>query len=224
MGRGKMKYLIISPHSDDALFSVGHLIFSDKDVSILTVENNQKRVAEDEKLYEFLGKNWHHLSVDFDDQSFYGFHKQYNSLNVENGRDYLTEYFGEEKLKEIQKAIEKFVSNFIKKSDKEVVVYLPWGVGHPFHLFVREVVENKFGDSNKIRCYRDFPHSYKRRASQQVSEQLLEYNLYKKYPVEDFADIKWELAKKFYKSQSGLLWFEQGYIKKNLPEEIYIRK
>ena len=220
----KKKYLIIQPHSDDALFSAGHLIFSDKDVSILTVENNAKRIAEDEKLYEFLGKNWNHLSVEFDDQCFYGFHKQYKTLNEQNAKDYLTEYFGKDKLKEIRKAVEKFVSDFISKSKKEVVIYVPWGVGHPFHLFVRSTIEKKFGESNIIRFYRDFPHSYKRRANQQVTEQLLEFELYKNYPVEEFADIKWDLAKKFYKSQSGLLWFEQGYIKKNLPEEVYVRK
>jgi hypothetical protein len=40
-------------------------------------------------------------------------------------------------------------------------------------------------------------------------------------PVEDFADVKWQLASKFYRTQSGLLFYEQGYIKKNLPEEVY---
>lgn len=220
----KKKYLIIQPHSDDALFSVGHLIFSDKDVEILTVENNAKRVSEDEKLYDFLAKPWSHLSVEFDDQCFYGFHKQYKTLNEKNAKDYLTEYFGKDKLKEIRKAIEKFVADVISKSKKEVVIYVPWGVGHPFHLFVRSVVENKFGENNIIRCYRDFPHSYKRRAGQQVNEQLEDYELYKSYPVEEFADVKWDLARKFYKSQSGLLWFEQNYIKKNLPEEVYVRR
>ena len=218
------KILVIQPHSDDALFSVSHLIFSDKNISILTIENNPKRVSEDEKLYEFLGKNYHHLSVDFNDQCFYDFHKQYKSLNIKNGNDFLKEYFGEEKLKEIRKAVEKFVSNFINKSKGKVVIYIPWGIGHPFHLFIREVVENAFGKKQEIRFYRDFPHSYKRRALQQVSEESLNFELYKKYPVEDFADIKWDLARRFYKSQSGLLWFEQGYIKKNLPEEVYVRK
>lgn len=222
MRNGK-KYLIISPHSDDALFSVGHLIFSDKDVSILTVENNPKRIEEDRKLYEFLSRNWNHLSVEFDDQCFYDFHKKYKSLNVSNGHDFLTEYFGRDKLEEIRKAIEGFVQNFINNSKKNVIIYIPWGVGHPFHLFVREVVYNKF-KKNPIRYYRDFPHSYKRRATQQVNEQLLDYDLFKSYSVEEFADIKWQLARKFYKTQSGLLWFEQNYIKKNLPEEIYIRK
>ena len=218
----KKKYLIVQPHSDDALFSAAHLIFSDKDVSILTVENNAKRVAEDQKLYEFLGRNWNHLSVEFDDQSFYGFHKRYKTLNLQNCKEYLTEYFGAEKLNEIKDAIIDFISKFIKKSGADVTIFAPWGVGHPFHLFVRDVIEDKFSGIVKIFFYRDFPHSYKRRAMQQVEEQKAEYKLFKSYPVEDFADIKWEAAKKFYKSQSGLFWFEQGYIKKNLPEEVYV--
>lgn len=218
------KILIIQPHSDDALFSVSHLIFSDRDISILTIENNSKRVSEDEKLYEFLGKNYHHLSVDFNDQCFYDFHKQYKSLNSKNGNDFLKEYFGEKKLDEIRKSVENFVSNFINKSKGRVVIYVPWGIGHPFHLFIREVIEYAFSKKQEIRFYRDFPHSYKRRASQQIAEESLNFDLYKKYPVEDFADIKWDLARRFYKSQSGLLWFEQGYIKKNLPEEVYVRK
>ena len=218
------KFLIIQPHSDDALFSVSHLIFSDKEISILTIENNAKRVFEDEKLYNFLEKEYHHLSVDFDDQCYYSFHKQYESLNSENGNEFLREYFGKDKLTEIKNAIAKFVADFIKKSKNRVVIYIPWGIGHPFHLFVRESVESLFSDDCEIRFYRDFPHSYKKRASKQVEEQLSCFKLYKKYPIEDFADVKWDLAKKFYKTQSGLLWFEQGYIKKNLPEEIYIRK
>ena len=218
------KFLIIQPHSDDALFCVSHLIFSDKDVSILTVENNPKRISEDEKLYEFLGKNYNHLSVDFNDQSFYKFYKQYSGLNNKNGNDFMKEYFGKEKLDEIRNAIEKFVSKFINKSKNKVVIYVTWGIGHPFHLFVREIVESAFSEKCEIRFYRDFPHSYKRRAAQQIAEESLNFDLYKKYPVEDFADIKWDLARRFYKSQSGVLWFEQGYIKKNLPEEVYVRK
>ena len=76
----------------------------------------------------------------------------------------------------------------------------------------------------KILYYRDFPHSYKKRAKQQVLEQLKDFTIKESFPVVNFHDIKWQLAKKFYKSQSGLLWYEQGYIAKQLPEEIYVRK
>ena len=69
--------------------------------------------------------------------------------------------------------------------------------------------------------YREFPHSYKRRSQKQVERQKKEYKLLNQVAVEPFADVKWDLAKKFYKSQSGLMFYEQGYIKKNLPEELY---
>ena len=72
--------------------------------------------------------------------------------------------------------------------------------------------------------YREFPHSYKRRSQTQVNKQKKEYKLLSSTPVEDFDDVKWELAKKFYKSQSSLLWFEQGYINKRIPEEVYVNK
>ena len=55
MAKKKIKLLCVQPHSDDVLFSASHFLFDDKyEVEILTIENNTKRVAEDEKLYEFL--------------------------------------------------------------------------------------------------------------------------------------------------------------------------
>ena len=72
--------------------------------------------------------------------------------------------------------------------------------------------------------YREFPHSYKKRSKIQVEKQQNEYQLLHSMPIESFEDIKWSLAKKFYKTQSGLLFFEQGYIKKKLPEELYIQQ
>ena len=55
-------------------------------------------------------------------------------------------------------------------------------------------------------------------------EQLEDFVILNSTPVAEFDDVKWGLARKFYKSQSGLLWYEQGYIKKQLPEDIYVRK
>ena len=71
--------------------------------------------------------------------------------------------------------------------------------------------------------YREFPHSYKRRSQPQVEKQKQEYTLKRSVTVEEFHEVKWKLASKFYKSQSGLLFFENGYIKKELPEEIYTK-
>ena len=221
MAKKRKKILCIQPHSDDVLFSAAHILFDDScEVEVLTIENNLKRVVEDEKLYDFIGIPYHHLSVEFNDESFYGFHKKYKSVNLENSIEWLTEFFGEEKLEEIRKEIVAFIRNF-KKKHKDIQVVVPWGVGHPFHMFVRDTIEKEISG---LWYYRDFPHSYKKRAKQQVSEQLEDFVLLNSTPVESFADIKWDLARKFYKTQSGLLWFEQNYIKKNLPEDVYVRK
>lgn len=224
---GKVKYLIIQPHSDDALFSASHQVLSSHDVTVLTVEHNAKRCEEDKKLYEFLGHPWHHLNVEFDDQSYYGYKKQNDTLNVELGRAYLGEFFGYSVLQDVEKELTDFIKKFVKtakKKGKKAVVYVPLGVGHPFHIFVRDVVEN-CEDDFELRFYRDFPHSYKRRSQKQMKDEIAaNYELCKSYDITESADVKWELAKKFYKTQSGLLWFEQGYIKKNLPEEVYVKK
>lgn len=215
----KKKLLCIQPHSDDVLFSAAHFLFDERcEVEVLTIEHNAKRVAEDEKLYEFLGIPCHNLNIQFDDQSFYGFHKKYKDVTLENSIEHLTEFFGSDKLEEIANAIKKF----LKSASSDVQVVVPWGVGHPFHIFVRDVVEKAV--KKPLWYYRDFPHSYKKRALNQVKLQLEDFELLSSIPVAEFNDVKWDLAKKFYKSQSGLLWFEQGYIQKQLPEEVYVRK
>ena len=220
----KTKVLLIQPHSDDALFSASHFLFLPQyETEVLTIENNAKRVAEDEKLYEFLNIPYHHLKVEFDDQSFYGFHKKYNEVTSENSVEWLNEFFGEKLVGKIKAEIVKFIQEFCKKYPKTQIV-VPWGVGHPFHVFVRDTIYNTIGKKAQLWYYRDFPHSYKKRAKSQVLLQLEDYQLLESVPVDNFHDVKWELAKKFYKSQSGLLWFEQGYIGKKLPEDIYVLK
>lgn len=224
MEDSKIKLLLISPHSDDILFSCSHYLFLPQyEVQVLTVENDPKRIAEDKKLFEFLNIPFHHLELDFHDESYYGFHKEYKEVTVENTYEYLRKYFGENTINEIEKTLKEWVERFLKKN-KEYSVVLPWGVGHPFHLFVRETLETS-SISSTIWFYREFPHSYKRRSQAQVERQTKHsmYYLHHKEEVKDFDDVKWKLASKFYKSQSGLLFFEQGYIKKQLPEEIYLK-
>lgn len=217
----KNKVLLIQPHSDDVLFSAANFLFSNKyDVEVLTVENNLKRVGEDKELYKFLGIPYHHLEVEFEDQSFYSFHKKYASVTVENSYEHLEEFFGKEKVSEIFNEIRKFIIEF-KKKHTDVQIVVPYGVGHPMHCFVRDVVENC---ASGLWYYRDFPHSYKKRARYQMEQQGSMYELLQSNSVTEFHDVKWQLAKKFYKTQSGVLWYEQGYIKKMLPEEVYVKK
>lgn len=224
MGKVK-KLLLIQPHSDDLLFSCSHLLFDDSfEKQVLTIENNPKRIKEDKELYSFLSIKFNHLDVPFDDQSYYGYHKAYKEVTVEDSYNYLLEFFNKQILDDIECQLREFLNRFFKENKKnDVVVVAPWGVGHPFHIFVRDLIEKILSDVT-IWYYREFPHSYKKRSKIQVEKQQNEYQLLHSMPIESFEDIKWSLSKKFYKTQSGLLFFEQGYIKKKLPEELYIQQ
>jgi len=213
------KLLLIQPHSDDILFSCAHALLGEGyEVQVLTVENNAKRIQEDKNLYEFLNIPFHHLTVEFDDQSYYGYFKQFKTVNHENALNYLTEYWGEDKLTEISQALYAFIRKF-QKINPDYKIVAPFGQSHPFHYFVHWLIS---AQANYF--YREFPHSYKKRAKEQFENSLVDFELYKSIPTVEIHDIKFDLAKRFYKSQSGLLWFEQGYIKKMLPEEIYVNK
>jgi len=212
------KLLIVQPHSDDVLFSCSHLLFlPEYEVQVLTVENDPKRILEDEKLYNFLNIPFNHLNLDFHDESYYEFHKNYKEVTYEATYEHLNKYFGQEKLDEIELEVIKWINKFLK-NNKGYSVVSPWGVGHPFHFFVKDILEKHYSD---LLYYREFPHSYKRRSQTQVERQKQEYILERSVPVQEFHEIKWKLASKFYRSQSGLQFYEQGYIKKELPEEIY---
>lgn len=216
------KCLIIQPHSDDALFNCFHILISPEvEVEVLTVENDPRRSEEDRKLYSFLQIPVHHLDLQFKDESYYGYFKKYKETTDVESMEYLNEYFGKEKVKEIEKTVVKWVKSYIRKYP-EAKILAPWGVGHPFHLFVRDIIAKNF-PSWLVRYYREFPHSFKRRSKHQVETQSKQYELIESVPVQDFHDIKWQLASRFYRTQSGLLFYEHGYIEKRLPEEIYAK-
>lgn len=214
----KKKILAIQPHSDDVLLSASHLLLSGKyDVQVLCVESDPKRVPEDQKLYEFLGIPYANLGIEFIDNSYYEFHRRYKGCRLEDAVAYLREYFGDDLLHEIRNAVIKWVKSYMEKNPDAQIVG-PLGIGHPFHLFVHELLR---ASPYRVQYYREFPHSYKRRSQEQLKEVQSRMTVVRSVPVEDFADVKWQLASKFYRTQSGLLFYEQGYIKKNLPEEVY---
>lgn len=213
------KILIVQPHSDDALFSCAHVLFNkDYDVEVLTVENNPKRVAEDEELYSFLNVPYYHLNVEFDDQSYYEYFKKFKDVTSDDTRKFFVERFGRQKVDEIRTELRNWITGWLKR--KEYMVLAPWGVGHPFHALVRDVVQNWFCGDN-VAYYRDFPHSYHKRSKAQLAKQEQEYTLLRSVPVEEFADVKWKLAREFYKSQAVMIYYERLYVKKKLPEEVY---
>lgn len=218
-----MKYLIVQPHSDDALFSCAHLLLSgNNEVEVLTVENDPKRFKEDENLYGFLGIVSHVLDTpEWEDDSYYGYYNKSGYKRMENGlsEEFLSGYWEKGFLKGIEAKLISFVKKF-KKENKGCKIVGPFGIGHPFHNWVFNVLsDNDLADY----YFREFPHSYKRKAKVHMEERGFGYSLHKSAPVEEFDDVKWELAKKFYKSQSSLLFFEQGYIKKKLDEQLYIK-
>lgn len=220
-----MKLLCIQPHSDDLLLSAASVLFNSEkfDSHILCVENDPKRISEDEKLYKFLGLPYQHLCVDFCDKSYYEFFHQNKVCDSATALTFCEEYFGVEVLNNIREALIGAVNAFLSKN-KGAQILAPLGIGHPFHLFVHDVIEGAFDHKALITYYREFPHSYKRRNQAQMKSAAEMYALSAQVPVVDFADVKWALASKFYRTQSGLLFYEQGYIKKNLPEEFYGEK
>lgn len=217
------RVLIVQPHSDDALFSCAHLFLTPeewgvKDVEVLTVENDPLRAKEDKKLYDFIGIKCHHIDTgEWTDKSYYTYFHEYKEIEDEAVSKTLKSIYGEKQLEKIRWGVETALRKYIEGGWE---IYSPWGVGHPFHHFIHLTLQVITGYKN-IYYYRDFPHSYKRRSQPQIARQAVEFELVRKVPVEGFHEVKWKLAEKFYRSQSGLLFFEHGYIEKRLPEEIY---
>lgn len=215
------KYLLIQPHSDDVLFGCAHVLFDQNcETEVLTVENDPKRVKEDANLYGFLGIPFSHLDTkEWEDDSYYGYYNKEKNKKMQNevSEEFIVRYYENEFLSEIADKLVKFVSKW-KSDNPGGEVISPLGIGHPFHHFIYGVLsKTDLADS----YYREFPHSYKRKAKIHMEEREKECFISEEFPVEEFDDVKWELAKKFYKSQSSLLFFEQGYIKKKLNEQLW---
>lgn len=208
------KFLICQPHSDDAILSCASIILNeDNDVRILTVENNIKRKEEDKELYCFLEIPVEFINVkNFIDESYYGYFQSTKDVDDNKMIDFIVDSYKDliiEIEKELVKKIEKY-----KKEGYQIVV--PLGVGHPFHFFISMILRD-YADI----FYREFPHSYKKRSAKKMQEIKTSFILFDKNSDEEIHNIKFDLAKRFYKSQSGFFWFEQGYINKKLAEEFY---
>ena len=123
----KQRILCIQPHSDDMLFSAAHILFDENyDKEVLTIENNAKRVREDENLYGFLEIPYQHLEVEFEDNSFYSFHKTYKTLNIENAIEHLNNYFGAKIVEDIKREITVFLKKYMKRMGNDCKIVVPW--------------------------------------------------------------------------------------------------
>jgi hypothetical protein len=222
MAKKKKNLLLIQPHSDDIIFSASNFLkdrHKYEDVIILTVEHNEKRLQEDELLCEQFDIQLLTLKTKVSSENF---HKEYYSdkklMSDDSAMSFCHLKLGENKLKRLKRELEETLDLF-KQEGFVIVTCL--GVGHPFHWLVRVLTED-FSDL----FYRDFPHSYKRRNKEYfVGLTSKKFKLKEVHELtglleEDGAD-KFQFVKDFYKSQSSLLFFEQGYIQKRLPEEYY---
>jgi len=215
MGK-KKDLLLIQPHSDDILFSASYYLFNRKKfgkVSMLTVEYDEKRLAEDQKLCDMFDIELLTLKTKVDSK---GFHKEYYSerkkIDDESAWEFCVSKIGKKRMNKLVRDLDKVMN---KHSNRTIVTCL--GVGHPFHWLITLLTM----EDAKI-FYRDFPHSYKRR-----NQEYLKFvqNETFKPKFEYFEDSKYQekfdLVKQIYKSQSSLLFFEKRYIDKKLPEEFY---
>lgn len=211
-----MKYLIIQPHSDDALICCSHYLFNEECV-VLTIENNPKRIQEDNKVSEIINAEYKTLSVDIIEEAYSDYFKEYGKDAVLTEDDVLVFFANRLGLEKIEKLSLELNNQLEEYRSKGYQIICPMGVGHPFHFLVRILITNQKG----FIYYREFAHSYKRRAKRQFETEMQNLTLVLSDDNKDNHDVKFEVAQKCYKSQSGFFFYELGYIKKDIPEEFY---
>lgn len=215
----KKNVLLLQPHSDDILFSCSKFLFEREnygDVVIMTMENgNSKRVAEDIALCELFNVRHETLDEDYEDTSYYEYYKRFKTFKSEECIPILEDLYGIKFLKNLRKKLRIFVKEYLE-NDYLVVTCL--GIGQPMHHFLMENTK----DLAHL-FYRDFPHSYKRK-TQECFNSKIGFELVEEFFSEEEHSMKFDIAKKIYKTQSSLLFFEKGYIDKKLPEQFYTLK
>lgn len=216
------KVLIIQPHSDDAILSCFKFISGDGfSAKVLTVEKNDKRLLEDKALSKFIGTKYFSLGVDVMDDYYSEFFRVYGRdavLSDDNVIPFYKDKLGVDKIKELRKTLKSKVLEYI---DRGYMILCPMGVGHPFHYLVRYLLRSI---ESVFVFYREFPHSYKRKAQQQLNGYKKDFDLIATFDEKEDNELKYQIAQKFYKSQSGFFFYEHDNIKKLLPEEFYVYK
>lgn len=216
------KVLIIQPHSDDAILSCSNFLFGeDFSTKVLTVEKNDRRLAEDKGLSKFIGVKYFNLGIEVFDDYYSEFFKKYGrgaELSDVNVVPFYTKRLGKEKVKELRKALRAKVEKYIGLG---YIIVCPMGVGHPFHYFVRYLLRKI--ESGFV-FYREFPHSYKKKALNQYNKELGNLELLFNFDDKETNQLKYVVAQKFYKSQSGFFFYEHSNVEKLYPEEYYTYK
>lgn len=216
------KVLIIQPHSDDAILSCSNFIFGqDFKTKVLTVEKNPKRISEDKALSEFIGVKYFNLGVEVIDDYYSEFFKRYGrnaELDDANVVEFYTEKYGKAKIKELRRALTLKIEKYLNRG---YIVLCPLGVGHPFHYLVRYLLRKI---ESSFVFYREFPHSYKRKALTQLNRELDSVELLFNFDDKEVNKLKYDVAQKFYKTQSGFFFYEHSNVEKLYPEEYYVYK
>lgn len=210
------KVLFIQPHSDDIVLSCfGKLIEKGIQPTILTIEDDPKRIAEDIKMNEFIPNLKVVKGVDFggEDKSYKGYwgENMHRKFNPEEVLLTAMDFLGEEKIEAIMEVIGETLD--LEEWDE---IYTCMGVGHPMHWFVHEITK-----AFSTHFYRDWPHSYKKRNREFFESYSTQFNFVEEINDEEVLRFKHEVFKKCYKSQSGLLYFEQKNIENNFSEKYY---
>lgn len=207
---------MVQPHSDDILFSCSHVLFNHEqydNIVILTVENNPKRIEEDKKLEDLFPVKIMTLDFDYIDKSHKAYFEKYPHIDPACVMEFMSETMGGNKVEDL---FEKLTLKLDEAARQDAIIYSCLGIGHPFHYLV-----HAFTKDQSDFFYREWPHSYKRRNESHVKELKSEFQFVEKFFSEEQHETKFQIAKEIYKTQSSLLFFEQGKIKKQYPEEIY---
>lgn len=216
MKKSKPNVLLVQPHSDDILFSCSNVLFNHEkynDITILTIENNPKRILEDKKLEDLFPVKIKTLDFDYIDKSHKEYFKKYPHIDPACVMEFMGETLGDKKIEELY---DQIIKKLKEACDHGCIIYTCLGIGHPFHYLV-----HAFTKDQSDFFYREWPHSYKRRNEAHVKELKSEFTFVEKFDSEENHALKFQIAKEIYKTQSSLLFFEQGKIKKQYPEEIY---
>ena len=210
------KVLFIQPHSDDILLSCFSKLSEEGIIpTILTVEFDEKRIKEDEKLKQFFPMINIIAGVKISDNSYSTYYKNPHQKFIPE----LVFQTIDESLGDTIFDISDIIATVIDGEDWDEI-YTCMGVGHPLHWLVHELTKN-----DATHFYRDWPHSYKKRNSAFFDAYSKEnFDFIEELGGDDQKEMKIELVKQCYKSQSSLMYFEQGNVEKHFSEKFYKSK
>jgi hypothetical protein len=181
-----------------------YLLTSKEPVTLVTAENNPDRIAEDKKLQEYIPNITEYITLYIPDIDYSKFCKGYKNVSLANVMQYI---------KDTEYPIDEVKDKLKKLSTEEL--YIPLGVGHPFHVLLSYLIGKAKG------YYRDFPHSYKAKNLAHYYTTIQNKKLICKNNDKDMLKKKIDIFHNVYKSQKGFAWYEQQKLANPPEEEIW---